>query len=160
MFKLGDIIELDDFDSDSEPDSYNCFWRYGDSSMLKNDLVIKDPIGGGSMGDVYELEDKNLVIKIIEDPGYSDNLDALIEYNKDNNLEEVLSNRIKNYFMYDIAREVKYQHLVYNRIKGIDGKPITPKVIAACVCKSKNDLINGSTKIGIIIMWVRNSSQC
>ena len=55
MFKLGDIIELDD-----------CFWSYGDKSILKNDLVIKDSIGGGSMGDVYELEDKKLVLKILE----------------------------------------------------------------------------------------------
>ena len=152
MFKLGDIIELDDFNSESELDDFNCFWRYGDISMLTNDLLIKDSIGGGSMGDVYELEDKNLVIKIIEDPGYSDNLDALISYNKENNLGEVSAKQVRDYFIYDIAKEVKYQHLVYNRIKGIDGKPVTPKVIAACVCKSKNDLIKGSTKIGIIIM--------
>ena len=42
------------------------FWSYGNKSMLKNDLAIKDSIGGGSMGDVYELEDKILVLKILE----------------------------------------------------------------------------------------------
>jgi hypothetical protein len=47
MFRLGDIIELD-----------NCFWSYGDKSMLNNDLVIKDKLGSGGYGSVYDLEDE------------------------------------------------------------------------------------------------------
>ena len=153
MFKLGDIIELDDFESESdEPDSYNCFWSYGDKSMLKNDLVIKDELGSGGYGSVYDLHDENLVIKIIEDSGYSEHLEQLKEYIEENNINKVSLSVERNYFLNDVKREVKYQNLAYNRIKDINGAPITPKVIAACVCKSKNNLTNVSTKIGIIIM--------
>lgn len=148
MFRLGDIIELD-----------NCFWSYGDKSMLNNDLVIKDKLGSGGYGSVYDLEDENLVIKIIEDSGYSEHLEQLKEYIKEENLGEVSSDQVRNYFLNDVKREVEYQNLAYTKIKDIDGNPITPKVIAACVCNSKKEMAKGflnrrimSDKLGIIIM--------
>jgi hypothetical protein len=142
MFILGDIIEL-------ELDSDNCFWSYGDKSMLNNDLVIKGKLGSGGYGSVYDLEDENLVIKIIKDSGYSEHLEQLKEYIKEENLGEVLPDQVRNYFLNDVKREVEYQNLAYTKIKDIDGNPITPKVIAACVCNSKKEMAN---KIGIIIM--------
>jgi len=121
----------------------NINWLY---KNIKNKINLESlsKIGQGGYGEVYQTINGNIV-KIIKHNGASEKKMVMNEYKKNKNLQ-VFNVNHETSFLNDIKDEITYQQHVYKTIKGIDGLPITPKILQGGIFRYNNTLY------GVIIM--------